>query len=354
MFGNKALVAIDIGSSAIKAVEIVGGSQKKLNALGFEPLPNGAVVDGAVKDKALVESALIRLLKRAGITYKGRRAAVSVAGSGVIMKTVAIGIKDGNSLEQQVFYEAEQQFSQDLADLYISHSTLGPPNETGEVPVLLVAAKRDLVEDLIATIRSTGMRTGIVDCGSLAVANMFEYSYGAVDSMIVLVNIGANLTQVCIVSHGNFLFSRDLATGGGEYTRRISTTLNVNHDSAESLKISASSHDGSAVPEVSQIINEVNDQIVSEISSTVSFYLSGGSAPAGVTPSHVFLVGGGSRVLGLDAALAAAMQLPVQLMNPFQRVAVGGKFPMEKLMSQSHLFGVAVGLSMRALNDSDQ
>jgi Tfp pilus assembly PilM family ATPase len=95
---------------------------------------------------------------------------------------------------------------------------------------------------------------------------------------------------------------------------------------------------------VTQIIGELNEQMVGEISSSINYYLSGGAASEATNPSHVFLVGGGSRVLGLDAAIAASMQLPVQLMNPFQRVSIGGKFPIDKMMSQSHLFGVAVGL----------
>jgi len=353
MFSNRSLIAIDIGSSAIKAIEVIGSGQKKLNAFGFELLPQGAVVDGAVKDRAVVENALIRVLKRSGISYKGRRAAVAVSGSGVLMKNVMIGVKDGASLEQQVFYEAEQQFAQDIQDLYMSHSVIGGPNEAGETPVLLVAARRDIVEDIIGTVRATGMRTGVVDCGTLAIANMFEYSYGAVDSMIFLANIGANLTQICLVSQGQYLFSRDISLGGAEYTRRISQALNVSFDNAESLKLSASSQDGVAPPEVTQIITELNEQMVGELSSSLNYYLSGGAAAGAAGPTHVFLVGGGSRVLGLDAAIAASMQLPVQLMNPFQRVSVGGKIPIDKMMSQSHLFGVAVGLSMRSMDDSD-
>ena len=353
MFGNQSLIAIDIGSSAIKAVEIVGSGQKKLNAFGFELLPQGAVQDGAIKDRAAVENTLIKVLKKSGISFKGRRASVSVSGSGVILKTVLIAAKDGATLETLVYYEAEQQFAQDLADLYLSHSVIGAPNVAGETPVLLVAARREIVEDLISTIRSTGMRTGVVDCGALAIANMFEYSYGSVDSIIILVNIGANLTQICLVGQGQYLFSRDIALGGAEYTRRISQTLNVNFENAESLKFSASSQDGAAPAAVTQIISELNDQMVGEISSSVNYYLSGAAASGATTPSHIFLVGGGSRVLGLDAAIAATLQLPVQLMNPFQRVSIGGKFPIEKMMAQSHLFGVAVGLAMRSMDDTD-
>ena len=353
---NGSLIAIDIGSSAVKVVELGGSvSQRKLKALGLEILPPGAVVDGAIQDATVVGDTLKSLFQRLRMTTVQRRAAIGLSGSSVFIKKVKIVPEKDSTLEDQIVYEAEQQFQHDVADLCTDFYQLGPPSASGEVTVLLVGAKRELVEQYLGVVTSLGLRTGVVDCQVFSIANMFEYNYGTVDTIIGIVNVGAGSCQLALVSKGEYLYTRDIPLGGDEYTRRIAELMNVDRDNAESLKIQANMQDGSAPEELGRVLSETNEQLVAEIHSTVSYFFQSGDAPADSAGlSHIFLTGGSSRVLGLDAAIAATMQLPVQIVNPFHRVEISQRhFPMEQIMAQSHLYGVATGLAMRKPGDRE-
>ncbi len=352
---NRPLVAIDIGSSAIKVVEMTGQKQKKLRAIGLELLPPGVVVDGAIQNQDVVEQTLRGLLKKLKIRTSGRRAALSLSGSSVLVKKVNVAAKNAD-LAEQVYYEAEQQFQADMADIYFDYTELeGVPERGPEQPVLMVGAKREMVEQYIAVMRAVGLRTGVVECSTFSVSNMFEYNYGVVDGLTALVNIGAALTQVSLVAGGEYVYTRDIAIGGEEYSRRIMELLSVDRPNAENLKVAVSQGDGSVPEELHKVLGEINEQLVHEIQVTIDYFFQSGDGAgreAGLT--SIFLTGGGSRILGLDAALAAALQIPVQIVNPFQRVEVNPrKFQMDYILMQGHLYGVAVGLSLRAMGDND-
>lgn len=348
---KRPLIAIDIGSSAVKIVELSGGSQKKLLAMGMEVMPVGAVVDGSVENAEVVGEVVRNLLKRLKISPRGRRVGLSLGGSSVLMKRVMIGASE-NTLEEQIFYDVQQHFQIDPSEIYFDHVILGGPVPQGqETPVLLVGSKRELVENYIALVHEAGMKTGVIECDIFSVANMFEYNYGIVEALTAIVNVGSAVTQVALLFRGEYVYTRDVPIAGEEYSRKIIETLGCDRPNAESLKIGASLGATDVPPEVGQIINEINEGLVSEVHLTVDYFLQSGDVKTGPL-SSVFLTGGGARVLGLDAALAAMLQVPVQVVNPFQRVEVNPKkFNMDTLMQQGHLYGVAVGIGLRAMGD---
>lgn len=349
---NRSLVAIDIGSSAIKVVEMSGQRQKKLRAIGLEILPPGVVVDGMIQNQEIVENVLRELLKKLKITTTGRRAALSLGGSSVLIKRVNVAAKDSD-LAEQVYYEAEQHFQADMADIYFDYCELESVAGT-EVPVILVGAKREMVEQQIAAVRAVGMRTGVVECDVFSAANMFEYNYGIADGMIAVVNIGASVSQVSLMARGDYLYTRDVAIGGEEYSRRLMEALGIDRESAEALKVGASQGEGNVPAEMHKVLGEVNEQFVGEVQVTIDYYFqSGDPSLRDMGLSSLFLTGGGARVLGLDAALAATLQIPVQVINPFQKIDVDPKkFQMDYILMQGHLYGVAVGLALRAMGDN--
>ena len=350
---NRPLIAIDIGSSAVKVVELSGGAQKKLRAVGLEVLPGGAIVDGQVQNQEALENVLKELLKKLKIRTAGRRAALALTGSSVLIKRVLITAK-GADLGEQVYYEAEQHFQADMAEIYFDYAELGPAGTGGETAVLLTGAKREMVEQYIALMRAVGLRTGVVECGVFSAANMFEYNYGVSPGLTAVVNVGAAFSQVALTQGGEFLYARDVAIGGEEYSRRIMELLGVDRDNAETLKVAVSQGDNNVPDELHRVLGELNEQLVNEIQVTIDYYFQSGEAAGrdgGLT--SLFLTGGGARILGLDAALAAALQIPVQIVNPFQRVVVNPKkFQMDYILMQGHLYGVAMGLGLRTMGDN--
>jgi type IV pilus assembly protein PilM len=355
MFFNRPLIAIDVGSSSVKVVEISGKGDRKLRAIGLELLPEGSVLDGVIQNQSVVESVVKGLIKKLKISTTGRRAAISLGGSSLLIKKVGFPpMSDAAELHEQIFYQAEQHFQHDLDELYFDYSEISKvPDQTGNIPILLVGAKRDVVEQYLAMVRSVGMKIGVIDCEAFSVANMFEYNYGIVDSLIAMVNIGASAIQVSLLTRGEYLYTRDISLGGNDYSGRIMGILGVDRANAESLKVAASMGEDSIPAALTDVINEVNQQIVNELQTTINYFLQSGEAPSEFNKvSHVFLCGGGSRTLGLDAAVAAALQIPVQITNPFHRIEVDPKrFQMDYILSQGHLYGVAVGLALRGMND---
>lgn len=351
---NRPLIAIDIGTSSIKMIELGGRHARELRAIGLETLPPGTVVDGTIQDVETVERIIRELLKKLKIITTGRRAAIAVGGNGVIIKRVNVDTSKGTELAEQIFYEAEQHFQHDMADLYFDYHELQPANkESTKKPVLLVGAKREVVELYIAAVRGAGLRVGVVDTDVFSVSNMFEHNFGMTEGLVGLVNIGATITQVSLVWRGQYLYTRDIAMGGQEYTRQMVDQMKIDRDNAESLKISASQGDGSVPAEAQKIFSSVNDQLVSEIKSTIEYFFSGGEMPVETGPLQaIFVTGGGSKMLGLDAAIAATMGTTVKILNPFHRIDVNPrKFQLDYLLMQGHLYGVAVGLGLRGIGD---
>jgi type IV pilus assembly protein PilM len=356
MLFNRPLIAIDVGSSSVKVVEISGKGDRKLRAIGLELLPEGSVVDGVIQNQNIVESVVKGLIKKLKIITTGRRAAISLGGSSLLIKKVGFPpMASSAELHEQIFYQAEQHFQHDLDELYFDYSEISKlPDHTGNIPVLLVGAKREVVEQYLAMVKSLGMKIGVIDCDAFSVSNMFEYNYGTVDALIAMVNVGASATQVSLLSRGEYLYTRDISLGGNDYSNRVMGVLGVDRTNADSLKVAASMGDDSIPAALSDVINEVNQQIVSEVQMTIDYYIQNGDGPPEFNKvSHVFLSGGGSRTLGLDAAVAAALQIPVQITNPFHRIEVNPRrFQMDYILSQGHLYGVAVGLALRGMNDN--
>lgn len=348
------MVAIDIGSSSVKIVELSGRGQRKLGCIGLEVFGSNAIADGEIKDADVVADVVSDLLFRLKIKTKGRRAAVSLGGSGILIKRALIQPSNDTDFSEQVFYEAQQLFHHDMDDMYFRYqevqSRFAPADKKA---VILVGAKRELVETHLSILRSVNLKTGIVDCDTLCIANMFEYNYPVVDGLVVIANIGASSTQVILVNRGEFLYTRDIYLGGNAYNQRIMEALSVDFQNAESLKVSAGLGDQSVHGNVIQSISDVNDMLVREIQTTINFFLQNEGGVEPMKPSMVFLTGGGARSLGLDAAIAAGFGIPVQILNPFQRIKLGTTSKhMSLLMTQGPVYSTALGLALREADDT--
>lgn len=354
MLFNRSLIAIDIGSSAVKVVELGGRRQKKLIAMGLELLPPGVVVDGMIQSQPDVENALRTALEKLRVNPRGRRVALALGGSSVIIKKVLLVAKDAD-LAEQVYYEAEQNFQTDMSEIYFDFSELNlPPGPNGEKSILLIGARRDVVEQYVSVIRSVGLRTAVIECEVFSAANMFEFNYGEANGLVGLINFGSSVTQVSLLYQGQYVYTRDVPIAGEEYSRQIMALLGVDHNNAEGLKLAVSAGEQNAPPEISKLIGEINEQLVSEMQVSLDyFFQSGDPIAANQSLSAIFVTGGTSRMLGLDASIAAAFQVPVQMLNPFQKIQVNPKkFQLDYVLMHGHLYGVAVGLALRSMSEN--
>lgn len=353
-FFTPPLLAIDIGSSSVKMLELTGkGANRKLKSFKVEPLQPGLVHDGVIQEVGPVQDCLTKLARSAG--GKNRRVALSLGGSALVIKKVPIQIGKDIVIEEQIPFHAEQAFQLDPSNLYFDWVGLPARQDRRDLmDVLLVGARREIVEQYVACIREANLRVGVIECSAFSTANIFEHNYGLIDGLVALICVGASHTQVSFILNGVFQFNRDISIGGEAYTRRIMEAANQSYETAESLKIAASSGNAVGSPEVMRVIAEVNDQIIQDLASTLTYFLQSPDAPAGTNLKYVFLTGGASRTPGLDSAIATGLQAAVYQLNPFQRVNVNGsKFPIDQMVAFSSILGVAAGLGLRSLKDKE-
>ncbi len=351
MLFNNSLIAIDIGSSAIKMLELSGNAKRRrLKNFSVEPLPKGVIEQGTFVDPLVVIETLKKMVKKSGV--KGRRTAISISGGGAVVRKVVITAGKDATIAEQVDFHASQTFQVDLAEMYYDYAEMGSaPSGADGTEVLLVGSKRDVVEQYVSIVKDAGLLLGIVEPASLSLANMFEANYGIIDGLVALISVGASSTNVIFIDRGRMLYCHDLAMGGDAFTGAIAQTLNMPWDSAESLKISAANR-SDLPPDFQRVMAETNNAIAGELKQAFNFFASNPDAEGAGPVKHAFLLGGGSRTVGIDAAFATAIGVPIHLANPFQNIEVDEKkFKLEHIMNLAPMFGVSLGLGTRFKGD---
>lgn len=340
-------VAIDIGSSSVKLLQLreqKGGYQ--LVSVGIMPLPAEAIVDNTLMDSSSIVETIKTLIKDLDIT--AGNAVSSISGNAVIIRKIVLPIMEQEELEEKIQWEAEQYIPFDINDVNIDFQILGQdPNDPSRMNVLLVASKKDIVNDYIAVFNETGLKLAVVDVEAFAVQNAFEINYDVFPEEVVsLVNIGANIMNLNVVKDGISIFTRDVQTGGSLYTDEIQKQFGVSSEEAERIKISGECPDPGKLRD---IISRLNETLALEMRRSLDFYNS--TATEGKI-SRVILSGGAAKTPLLPDAVSQRLGVPVEIMNPFQKVQCSEKeFDLAYLEGIAPLVTVAMGLATRRLGD---
>lgn len=351
MFGlfkkKKDLVGIDIGSSSVKLVQLwpTKDGYQLLNA-AIVPLPSEAIVDNSLMDTSAVADAVKNLVSSLGI--KTKDAACSISGNAVIIRKITLQTMSSEELEDQIGWEAEQYIPFDIKDVHIDFQILGQdPIDPSKMQVLLVASKKDIINDYSAVFADAGMSLCVMDVDSFAVQNAFELNAESSEDVRALVNIGAGVMNINVVRGEISLFTRDVQMGGNQYTEELQKQLGVSAQEAEKMKqLVVEQQQGP----LRDIIGRVNDSIAQEIRRSVDFYNS--SALAEERIAKVSMCGGCSKMVGLKETVAAKLNMDVDLLNPFERIRFNEKdFDPEYLQEIAPLMAVGVGLAIRRVGD---
>jgi len=345
---KKDLIGIDIGSTSVKLVKLKEGKgDYEIESVGIVPLPSEAIVDNTLMDSSAVVDALRRLFDGLGILDL-KDVASSVSGNSVIIRKITLPAMSSEELEDEIQWEAEQYIPFDINDVNIDFQMLEPDeNDPSRMYVLLVASKKDIVNDYQSVFAEAGLKLVLVDVDVFAVQNAFEMNYEVdTEEVCALVNIGANTMNLNVVKGGVSLFTRDVQMGGGLYTEEIQKKLAISSEDAEKMKVSAKESSSS---ELLESIARINDTISLEIRRSLDFY---NSNATGGRISKVFLSGGGCKTLNLMEAVGARLNFPVEIMNPFSHLKFDEKkFEKGFLDEIAPIMTVAVGLASRRLGD---
>jgi len=348
---SKAVVGLDIGSSAVKAVELKAvGKGFKVVAFAMEPVPPDSIVDGAIIDGAAVADAIRRVFENKA--FKTKEVAASLSGNAVIVKKINLPVMTEAELAESIYWEAEQYIPFDIQDVNLDYQILnsGTGEESaGTMDVLLVAAKKEKIADYTGVISQAGRLPVIVDVDAFALQNAYEVNYGLEPgAVVVLLNAGASAININIITGDQSVFTRDISMGGNSYTEAVQKELNLPFESAEQIK-RGHPVEGVTFEEVQPVLHAVTENVLLEIQKTFDFFKATASSDR---IDRIVISGGASRVDGFTVSLQERFNTGVEVFDPFKTIAFDpAKLGITDPEGLSAMAAVAVGLALRKTGD---
>jgi type IV pilus assembly protein PilM len=342
------LVGLDIGSKTIKLCEVLESRKSGfvLNKFGMITIPNGAIEDGVIKDSDTVSQAIRELFSAQKV--KEKNVAVSIGGYSVIVKKIQVQSMTDAELQETIQFEAEQYIPFDINDVNLDFQILGEsPITANKLDVILVAAKKELVDEYVNLIELSGLRPCVIDIDAFALQNIYEANYDTHEDVVALIDIGAGKTSLNIVRDGATLFMRDVSLGCNQINHKISDKAACSLEDAETIKISGNS-DKITTQEIADIVSTVIGDWCLEIRRAIEFFYS--TYPDDQI-SKILISGGGANITEFRHTLASETASVVEIINPF------GKFSIDKRLDPSFLdkispqAAICMGLAIRRIDD---
>jgi len=313
---SKELVGLDIGSHSLKLVEIMETPKKGyvLNRFSRIPLVKGVVVDGVPVEQQELAQKIKEVFKQSKCKKKG--IVTSLSGHSVIVKKVTFPAMEENELRDLIKDEVGKYLPfENTEEVSFDFQILGENDfNPSQMDVILVAAKNDIVAAYTDAIKEAGFNAVIMDVDSFALETMYEENYEFEESdMVVLVNIGASITNINVARGGTSVFTRDFTLAGNSITEAVQQKLGVDFDEAERLKIEGMSGSESEQQEFNSNLLAYSDPICTEIERSVDYFR---STYGGEYIKHVLLSGGSALIPGIVGDLSQRLGIEAEIANP--------------------------------------
>ena len=341
--GSKTTVGLDIGSGLIKVVAIDHGKGPVLSKVGVAPVLQDAIVEGEIMDPGVVGDAIRSAFDAAGV--KQKRVVAAVGGRDVIIKKIQVDRMKESDAADVVRWEAQQHVPFDIEGVQLDFQVLDPEGEGVQMDVLLVAAKRELVENRAALLSDAGLDPAVVDVDAFALHNAFEVSYPeAMRGVAAMIHIGHEVTNINILQEGVPLLTRDLSVGTRKFREDLQRERGMSVEDADRL---LQGFERSA--DLDPFVKSRGEEIGVGVERAGAF-LASASRDAGQL-QRIYCSGGGARIPGLADALGERLRLPVEVADPLKGLQVkDGAFGSLAVDEVGPLLMLAVGLALRKLN----
>ena len=349
MARGKNALGLDIGSSSIKLCQLKE-TKKGIQLVNFSmaPLPTEAIVDGALMNAPAIVDAVQTMV--GDLKIKQKEAAISISGHSVIIKKISLPTMSQEELDESINWEAEQYIPFDINDVYIDYQLLQNRPDQGQMDVMLVAAKREMVDEYAGVVREAGLTPAVVEVDCFSIQNSFEINYRfPPGEAVVLLDVGASTINITIVSNGITTFTRDISMGGNQFTEEIQKQLKVSYDEAENYKVGNTGDDDKVKADVERIMANVAESMAGEIHRSLDFYLATSSEGR---ISRIYVSGGTVKVPALAHTIEKRVGVTVELVDPFRNIQVDSKvFNTDYIDEIRPMAAVAVGLGLRRAHD---
>ena len=351
-FGSKAyLLGLDIGSGSIKMLQLKESKGTlTVERFGMKPLPAEMIVDGSIMDGLGVVTAIKELAAEQKL--KNKNVALSISGTSVIVKKITLPPMPAAELDKQIKFEAEQYIPFDINDVYLDFHILSQEEQSsaahGEMEVLLVAAKKDKLNDYANAVREAGLTPKVVDVDAFAVENMYCVNYDVSPAeLTAIVNIGASVMNINILKGGVSAFTRDITIGGNRYSERIQQDLGLSLEDAEAAK-------KGQLPDVNtnalhQAVAAVDEEIATEIGRSFDYFR---TTSPDEDIARIILCGGCSKITSLPVKISEQLGIGTSVANPFKKLDTTAlKKSPEVIARGAPEAAVVVGLALRREGD---
>ncbi len=338
--GKRRSIGLDVGSGFVKLVEIDhSGEEPEVVQVAMRPLVADAIVEGEIMDPGLVSDTISGLIQEAGL--KGRDVVTAVGGHDVIIKPIEMDRMKESDAREVIRWEAEQHVPFDIKSVELDFQILNPLAEGLQMEVLLVAAKRELVDNKVSLLLDAGVSPCVIDVDAFALHNAFEYNYPeAMEGIVALVNVGHETTNVNILEDGTPILTRDIPFGSRRVREDLQRERGLTAEQAEDIV-----QGREELAEMPQLVESSADEVAVGIERASAFLM---TRQSGAGLGQIFLSGGGARIPGMSDALGRRMSVETQVVNPFERIPVradmGGNVILEEA---APMLLLPLGLALR-------
>lgn len=344
------LLGIDISTAAIKLLELSrgAGSRYRVESYAVAPLPQDAVVDKTIAKVETIGNVIKTVANQSGTKLK--HVAVAVAGSSVITKTISMPASlSSEELESQIELEADQYIPYALDEVSLDFEVLGPSEKNGEmVEVLLVASRRENVEDRVAAVELAGLKAEIVDVESYALENAFtlvldQLPESSSGKTVAIADIGATMTTMNVLHNNRIIYTREQGFGGKQLTEEIQRRYGLSYEEAGLAK----KHGGLPDNYMSEVLEPFKQAMAQQIARSLQFFLSSSTHKGA---EYLVLAGGCASISGIDRFVEQSLGIPTIVANPFINMSVSSRVKPQSLSNDAPAMMTACGLALRSFD----
>lgn len=352
MFGlfakkSNTLLGLDISSTSVKLLELSRTNDRyRVEAYAVEPLPPNAVVEKNISDVEGVGEAIRRVVARAKSNVKN--AAVAVAGSAVITKTIEMDANlSAQERETQINIEADQYIPYPLDEVAIDFEVMGPSQRNpSQVDVLLAACRRENVEARQAALEYGKLTARVVDIEAHAMKRAFELIQAQLqgdpkDLVVAIIDIGATMTTLSVIAEDRSVYTREQLFGGKQLTEEIQRRYGLSFEEAGLAKKQG------GLPEdyEREVLSPFKDAVLQQVTRSLQFFFSSSRYD---DVDYIVLAGGTASIDGLAQMVENKLGTPTLIANPFVSMSLSPNVNTQALQNDAPAMMIACGLAMRS------
>ena len=341
-------IGLDVGSTAVRAAEVAAGDPPALLRAAQVPLPEGAVENGEVRNPTAVSQAIRDLWQRGGI--KAKQVTMGVANQRVVVREVTVPALPAKELRQSLAFQVQDLIPIPVEDAVLDYDVLDELEQEGArmVRLLVVAAQREMLNRLVECAQEAKLDPVGIDLVPFALIRSVGQEDGlglneAEAGGEAIVDIGADVTNICVHERGVARFVRILPSAGRDVTTAVAGQLGISEEEAEAMKRGEHSEGSLSAPEGATIVRNRVSNLVDEIRSSLDFYR---AQTPGADVTRVLVTGGGSKMPGLLELLRERVATTVEPGRAFGKVQVRLGMDETTRADAEPLLAVAVGLAL--------